>query len=150
MKNSGSEMATKVTTLESLSLHLPSLMAEMMPMPTAKGIAIRAANPAKNKVLPKRGRSSSTMTRLLVNAVPKSPWMAEVNQFQNRMGAGTSRPNSWRKITSASGVAPWPNTAEATSPGKISVHTKIKTETAQRVKMASKSRLSMSFAMVSE
>jgi hypothetical protein len=76
MKNSGSEIVISVRMLDSLVDSLPSLMAAKMPRPTDTGMAISAAYPARNKVLPRRGISSSMMTRLLVIATPRSPCSA--------------------------------------------------------------------------
>ena len=86
---------------------------------------------------------SSTMTRLLVRATPRSPCRAPSNQFQYRRWGGTSKPSSLRKTIRASGVAPCPRTADATSPGRICVQMKISTETANKVNIPSSSRFTI-------
>ena len=75
-------MAIRVSTLDSLSVSLPSLIAANTPRPTDSGIATSAAYPAKNRVLRNLGSKSSMMTRLLVRATPKSPCKAPLSQFQ--------------------------------------------------------------------
>src|SRR5690606_17237468 len=59
--------------------------------------------------------------------------------------AGSLSPSSRRRFSSACGVADWPRMEAATSPGRISVPAKIRTETAKSNRMPSAMRWAMSF-----
>jgi len=83
-KTRGREMATSAPTSESLSDSLPSVDgSEHTQAHRQRDRNQRGVGGRKNSVaFPRRGMISSTMTRLLVSATPRSPCRAPTSQFQ--------------------------------------------------------------------
>ena len=125
MKNSGTEIVASETMLDQRSCHLPSLIAAMIPRPTESGTAHKRSNASQEQcileLLHQFGKDftlvGQRMSEVALNGAGKP--------FEITDSSRPFKPSSSRKAARVSGVAPWPSTALATSPGRISVAAKI-------------------------
>jgi len=99
----------------------------------ARGTAIMAVVKARNRVLESRQPINSATGLPLAREVPKSPWTKSLSHAPYRIWGGKSSLSSFLNAATVSGVADWPRTVSATSPGRSSTPIKIITEITKRV-----------------
>ena len=104
-----------------------------MPRKMARGIAIMAVVKARNRVLESRQPINSETGLPLARELPKSPWTKSLSHSPYRIWGGKLSLSSFLNASTVSGVADWPRTVSATSPGRSSTPIKIITEITKMV-----------------
>ncbi len=117
MKNSGTEIVLSVPKVTMRSSQVPGCIAAHSPSAIDNGIETSATRPAIDSVLPRRPPIRLEMLAPPALEVPRSPVAMSPSQPKYWMYSGWSMPSSLRSAASVSGVALWPSTICATSPG---------------------------------
>ncbi len=130
--NSGTLITTRLTMLMTESLARPRRTPATTPSTSDSVTPTSIAGTAMSMLLRKATTRAGATGSPLTSEVPKSPRAVPSSQSPYRSHTLRSRPSDSRKVATASGVASWPRSCWATSPGSSWISRGTRTETRAR------------------
>ena len=131
--NSGTDMVRTLPILRTLSNFESGFIPQNTPAANDDGTATRNANSANSAEFGRRLPTISLMFAPDLGDTPKSPWTAFLTQVPYLSTGCLSKPILFRRLLRFSGVACWPRSKDAASPGRNSVAPNMAIETANKV-----------------